>query len=198
MFDIKNFAFIYLFIKRISFTFAAPIFQVMTKARFTIAYKGLSTGNHSFDFEIGKQFFDSFDYFEGINGNLKAHVELLRESNMMNLSVSLQGILDLRCDRCLDHFKQAIEGDFMLIVKFGETFAEESDEVIVLPFTENMIDLNQYFFEFINMLLPLQKVHPEKENGESGCDPEMIAQLNQYSERKEDPRWDALKKLKLK
>ncbi len=187
-----------MFIKRISFTFAAPIFTVMKKAGFTIAYKGLSAGNHSFDFKIGKQFFESFEYFEGVSGKLKAHVDLLKESNLMNLNIRLQGIVDLQCDRCLGSFQQAIEGNFILIVKFGETYEEESDEVIVLPFTEGMIDLSQYFFEYINMLLPIQKVHPDKENGESACDPKMIEQLNQYSEQKEDPRWDALKKLKLK
>ena len=170
----------------------------MTKVEFTIPYKGLSTGNHSFDFEIGKQFFESFEYFEGIGGNLKAHVELLKEPSMMNFNIHLQGKVDLRCDRCLDYFEQSIEGDFILIVKFGETFEEESDEVVVLPITDNRIDLGQYFFEYINMLLPIQKVHPDKENGESACDPKMIEWLNQYSEQKEDPRWEALKKLKLK
>ena len=187
-----------MFIKGISFIFAAPIFTVMTKVEFTIPYKGLSTGNHSFDFEIGKQFFESFEYFEGIDGKLKAHVELLKEPNLMNFNIHLQGEMDLRCDRCLDIFRQSIGGDFTLIVKFGETYEEESEEVIILPLTENRIDLSQYFFEYINMLLPIQKIHPDKENGESGCDPKMIERLNQYSEQKEDPRWEALKKLKLK
>jgi uncharacterized metal-binding protein YceD (DUF177 family) len=170
----------------------------MTKADFTIPYKGLSTGNHSFDFIIGKQFFESFEYFEGIDGNLNASLELLKEPNLMDFSIHLQGEVNLQCDLCLDIFKQSVEGDFKLIVKFGETFEEESDEVIILPLTENRIDLSQYFFEYINMLIPLQKIHPDKENGESGCDPKMIEQLNQYSEQKEDPRWEVLKKLKLK
>ena len=170
----------------------------MTKADFTIPYKGLSTGNHSFAFIIGKQFFESFEYFEGIDGNLNASLELLKEPNLMDFSIHLQGEVNLQCDRCLGIFKQLVEGDFKLIVKFGETFEEESDEVIILPLTENRIDLSQYFFEYINMLVPLQKIHPDKENGESGCDPKMIEQLNQYSEQKEDPRWEVLKKLKLK
>ena len=187
-----------MFIKGISFTFAAPIFSVMTKADFSIPYKGLSAGNHSFDFEIGKQFFESFEYFDGISGHLKAHVELLKEPSLMNFNIHLQGEVNLQCDRCLDIFQQSIEGDFMLIVKFGETFEEESDEIIILPLTENRIDLGQYFFEYINMLLPIQKIHPDKENGESGCDPKMIDRLEQYSEQKEDPRWEVLKKLKLK
>ena len=170
----------------------------MTKADFNIPFKGLSAGSHLFDFEIGKQFFESFEYFEGISGKLTAQVDLLKESNLMNLTIDIKGIVDLQCDRCLDSFKQPIEGNFMLIIKFGESFEEESNEVVVLPLTKNRIDLSHYFFEYINMLLPLQKVHPDKENGESACNPKMIDQLNQYSEQKEDPRWDALKKLKLK
>ena len=170
----------------------------MTKADFTIPFKGLSAGNHSFDFEIDEQFFEGFEYFEGISGKLMAHIDLLKDPSLMNLNFQFQGAVKLRCDRCLENFEQTIEGRYRLIVKFGETFGEESDEIIVLPFTESRIDLNQYFFEYINMLLPLQKIHPDNKNGESGCDPGMIEQLNQYSEQKEDPRWEALKKLKLK
>jgi uncharacterized metal-binding protein YceD (DUF177 family) len=41
-------------------------------------------------------------------------------------------------------------------------------------------------------------VHPDDENGNSTCDEEQISLLNQYSKRTtNDPRWDALKNLKL-
>jgi len=170
----------------------------MTKDVYSIPFKGLSVGNHSFDFEVGKSFFEDFDYFEGTSGELFVHIDLLKDAALMNLSIQMQGELNLQCDRCLDTFKQTVNGTFSLYIKFGEAFEEESDEVIVLPLTENRIDMGQYFFEYINMLLPLKKIHPDKSNGESGCDLKMIEQLNQYSEPQEDPRWAALKKLKLK
>jgi len=184
--------------QRNKFYFCRPIFQEMTKADFTIPFKGLSAGSHLFDFKIGEPFFESFEYFEGISGKLDVHIDLLKESNLMHLDFHFQGEVSLQCDRCLGRFNYPIKGQFLLIVKFGETFEEESDEVIILPLTESQIDLKQHFFEYINMLLPLQKIHPDKENGESGCDPKMIERLTQNSEQKEDPRWEVLKKLKLK
>ncbi len=130
----------------------------MTKADFNIPFKGLSTGSHSFDFKVGETFFESFEYFEGTSGKLDVHIDLLKESNLMHLDFHLQGEVSLQCDRCLDRFNYPIEGQFLLIIKFGETFEEESDEVIIFPLTESQIDLRQYFFEYINMLLPLQKI----------------------------------------
>ncbi|MCF6342205.1 MAG: DUF177 domain-containing protein [Bacteroidales bacterium] len=170
----------------------------MTKAGFTIPFKGLSLGNHSFDFEVGQAFFESFAYFEGISGSLKAHVDLLKESRLMNLDFQIEGNINLPCDRCLERFDQPVTGRFRLIVRFGDTFVEESDEVIVLPFSESNIALDQYLFEYISILLPLQNIHPDDENGESGCNITMTGQLNQYAKQKEDPRWEVLKKLKRK
>ena len=49
--------------------------------------------------------------------------------------------------------------------------------------------------------LPNRRQHPLDENGESTCNKEMVDLVNKYTEVKEkssDPRWDALKDLKIK
>jgi uncharacterized metal-binding protein YceD (DUF177 family) len=50
-------------------------------------------------------------------------------------------------------------------------------------------------------MVPIRKVHPDDENGESTCDPEIIKRIT--TEEKEesegvDPRWEALKNLGLR
>lgn len=163
-----------------------------------IPFKGLSVGNHTFNFEINDSFFDSFEYFEGVKGKASVIVELLKEPNMLIFEFSIKGDLDLQCDRCLGFYKYQVEGDSKLIVKFGDSFIEESVDVIVIPTTENRIDLRQYLFEFICLLLPVKKVHPVDENGNSNCDADIIERIEEYSKPKtSDPRWDALKDIKL-
>lgn len=165
---------------------------------FIVPFKGLSVGNHTFNFEINDSFFDSFEYFEGVKGKADVIVELLKEPNMLIFEFSIQGDLDLQCDRCLGFYDYQIEGVNKLIVKFGDGFIEESVDVIVIPTTENRIDLRQYLFEFICLLLPLKKVHPVDEDGESNCDADIIDRIMKYSKPKtSDPRWDALKDIKL-
>lgn len=161
---------------------------------YIIPFKGLSLGDHHFTFEIGEKFFESFEYFESETGKLSIEVDLDKESALLDFQFFIKGVVEVQCDRCLGMSSHPVEGNFRLIVKFGESYFEESEEVIVLPLNENSIDMGQYFFEFINLLLPIKRVHLD----ENQCDPEMIEKLHANSAQDTDPRWDALKNIKLK
>ena len=161
---------------------------------FVIPFKGLSAGTHQYLFKIDQTFFESFEYFESEKGNLDIEVELIKESALLDFHFHVKGIVELVCDRCLGSFENQIDGKFRLIVKFGETFAEESDEVIILPLNENTIDLKQYVFEYINLLLPIKRAHQDKND----CNPDMLQKIQNHEEQKNDPRWDALKNINLK
>lgn len=161
---------------------------------FIIPFKGLSTGAHEYLFEIDDTFFDSFEYFESEKGKLDVKLDLIKESSLLDLHFHIKGNVTLSCDRCLGVFDNPVDGDFRLVIKFGDIFAEESDEVVVLPLTESNIDVKQYLFEYINLLLPIKRVH----QNENDCDPNMIEKLQNHEELETDPRWDALKNIKLK
>jgi uncharacterized protein len=166
---------------------------VKKEKEYSIPFKGLSSGNHHFTFKIDKKFFEGFEYFESETGKVKVALELIKESNLLDLHFYLDGYMNLICDRCLTEFKQPLEGNFRLIIKFGETFSEESDEVVVIPSTESTIDVKQYIFEYINLLLPIKRVHPSEDD----CNPEMIKKLHGFERHESDPRWEALKNIKL-
>lgn len=165
---------------------------------FVIPFKGLDVGNHLFEFKIGDTFFESFEYLENINGHVDIDINMLKEPNMMVFDFSFKGKLNLRCDRCLGYYEHIINGNNQLIVKYGDKFSEESEEVIVIPHTESRINIKQYIFEYLCLLIPVWKSHPDKEDGEPDCDPEVIERINKYSKPENDPRWDALKDLKQK
>lgn len=169
-----------------------------TLDEFVISFKGLDVGNHVFNFELNQEFFDSFEYFENINGHANVGLTLTKESNMMLFNFKLAGKLQLQCDRCLDYFDFDIEGSNRLIVKYGDEFKEESEDVIVIPITESRIDLKQYIFEYLSVLIPYRKIHPLDKDGNSLCDKEVIKMIEGNSEFRNDPRWDALKDLKSK
>lgn len=116
----------------------------------------------------------------------------------MSFLFHFNGSVKLMCDRCLEDYDQPVEGNFRLIVKYGEEFQEISDEIIEIPFTEHRIDLSQYIYEYIQLMLPMKHVHPDDELGNSTCKSEMLEKLNELSKPATDPRWDALLKLKKK
>jgi uncharacterized metal-binding protein YceD (DUF177 family) len=88
-----------------------------------------------------------------------------------------------------------------IYVKFGETPGELEDDVIMIHKDDHEIEVGQLMYEFIVLALPYSNVHPDKDNGESGCDPEMLRKLSEHQgeagdEIKSDPRWDALRGIK--
>ncbi|RLD35174.1 MAG: hypothetical protein DRI88_11330 [Bacteroidetes bacterium] len=161
---------------------------------YTIPFRGLSAGKHSFEFKINEEFFEGDDLLDVKQGTASVSVELIKETTLMDLHFHLNGRFELVCERCLGNYFQDFEGEFRLVVKFGETFEEETDEVIMVPLTDNRFDLTQYIYEYVNLLLPIKKAHIHIED----CDPDIIGKIETHTKQSIDPRWDALKKLNLK
>ena len=163
---------------------------------FAIPFKGLSLGNHSFDFDVNDTFFEHFEYSEIKKGKVSVEVSLERQERMLVFWFIIQGSVEVTCDRCVDVFDHPINGREQLIVKFGQERMEESEDVLVIPHTDYQIDLAPIIYEFINLLLPIRHVHPMNEDGEYACDPEVTKFITETPAHEEtDPRWDALRRL---
>ena len=162
---------------------------------FTIPFVGLKEGNHDFTFDIDEKFFDSFEYSEINNGKVRVLVSMEKQSRMMIFNFTIKGVVVVACDRCLSDMEYPVNGSERLIVKFGQEWKEETDEILIIPQTDSHIDLSQFIYEYIMLMLPYKRVHTE---GEGICDAEMIGKLEQHTEPEPDPRWDALKELKLR
>lgn len=118
---------------------------------------------------------------------------------MLLLDFFIQGSVKTTCGRCNEDFDFPLDFTRKLLVKFGEKTTEESDEVLVISRGENELDLAHYIYEFILLALPISPLHPDLENGQRGCNPEILRLLDEVSNAKTegitgDPRWEALKK----
>jgi uncharacterized metal-binding protein YceD (DUF177 family) len=166
---------------------------------FIIPFRGLKQGVHQYEYHIGKEFFQRLEYAEVSNGNVNVDLELTKQERMLIFDFTIDGFVEVPCDRCLGEFNQVIAGKEKLIVKFGEEWEEESDDVIIIPEGEYQFDTSKYIYEYIMLLLPMQRIHPDDENGMTTCDQDMVNRLGSHPEVSEtDPRWDALLKLKNK
>jgi uncharacterized protein len=171
---------------------------------YSIHFKGLKVGKHLFNFEVDNKFFDEFEEGEIKQGQLQADIILTKQSQMLDLNISINGTIEVVCDRCLDNFDIPISFNGSLFVKFGEEKGEVGDEIIVLTNDDNEISLAQYIYESISLSIPIQRYHGM--NGLKGkCNKEMIEKLKSHlssNSKKEDtkdfdPRWNKLKDIKL-
>lgn len=165
---------------------------------FHIPVKGLGLGEHHYDFVVEDAFFEQYPDGEIHHGKLNLSLDIEKESRLMAMQFHFNGSLQLVCDRCLEEYDQPLQGDFRLIVKYGEKEEEISDEMVTIPFDESRFDIAPYVYEFIQLMIPIKRVHPDDENGNSTCDVEMLRKLEEYGELTVDPRWAALKDLKIK
>lgn len=163
---------------------------------FIIPFSGLKLGNHTFNFEIEDKFFEHFEYSEIKKGRLHVDCLLDKQVQMMVLYFDITGTVRIPCDRCAEEFDQLIYGKQKLIVKFGVDHKEESEDILVMTEKEHELDVSQFLYEYIHLMLPFKKVHGSDENGISLCNPEVIRYIIEKEEHPIDPRWEALQKLK--
>ena len=114
------------------------------------------------------------------------------------LTIRIEGVVKICCDRCLEMFFHPVECEDRLIVKFGKSVGDDDPDIISVAVDAPELDLRQQFYEFILLALPIRRIHPDNSRGESTCDPEMMKKLREHlteEEHNRDPRWDELKKL---
>lgn len=173
-----------------------------TRKDYIIQFVGLNVGQHEFDFDIDDKFFEGLDYSEIKQGNIHIDLTLLKQSTMMVLHFNINGTVKMDCDRCTAPLSLPISGNYKLIVKVGgHESGGEDDDIITVAANEHQLDLTQYIYEYITLSLPIKRVHPDNEKGESTCDKKMLKKLENFliEEEKEetDPRWNGLKNIKL-
>ncbi len=97
--------------------------------RYAIPYKGLSIGNHHFEFEVDDRFFDAFEGSEIHRGHASVSVELVKTERLLTLDFTIDGEAEVTCDRCLDEFMMPVHYAGTLQVRFSETEKESDGEV---------------------------------------------------------------------
>jgi len=165
---------------------------------YSIAFKGLSQGKHIFDYEIDGNFFAEFDGGVVDKGKINVRISLEKQSSLMILWFDLKGTIQVQCDRCLEMYDQPIKSNERIFVKFGEKEFSDGDDVIWVSTNDYQLNVAQLIYEFICLAVPIKKIHPDDENGNTTCDPEMIKKLDEYIIRESEensPVWNDLKKL---
>jgi len=168
---------------------------------YLIPFIGLKIGKHQFDYQVDNTFFAHFDYDEFNDASVKVSVVLEKKSTLLELDFQHKGTVNVPCDVSGEEFDLAIKGKLKLVVKFGDAFNDENEELLILPHGEFQVNVAQYIYESIVLSVPLRRIHPGVKDGSLT---EVIEKLEALApkENKEslqkndiDPRWENLKKL---
>ena len=171
-------------------------------SKFIIPFVSLPYGLHRYEYDIEDKFFESFENSVIQKGKVHVNVDVDRQETMLILDFGFKGTFELECDRCLEKFDYPIDENCNLIIKLAESPGDETDdEVITISNSESAIHIAPHLYDFMSLMIPFRKVHPDDEKGDSTCNPEFLKKiegLSHHEENHNDPRWEALKKLKNK
>ncbi|OIQ39630.1 MAG: DNA-binding protein [Bacteroidetes bacterium MedPE-SWsnd-G1] len=167
---------------------------------FEISFIGLKLGKHQFSYQIDNTFFEFFQYDEFDTAELKVDLLFEKKNNMFNLEFNSKGKVIVACDVTGEPFELKVNGQLSLIVKFGDEYDDDNDEILIIPHNSYQLNGAQFMYEMVVLSLPIKKVHPGIEDGT--LESEVLEKLKEFEKKKEevketiDPRWAKLKELK--
>ena len=184
--------------------------------KYKIDLKGMQADSCKYEFVLDNLFFANIDGPEVQKGKVNVVLVVKKTSRAFELNFQTDGMVWVPCDRCLDDMEQPVSSTDKLLVKFGHEYAEEGDNLIVIPEEEGEINVAWFMYEFIALAIPMKHVHaPGKCNKAMSSKlskhlrttPDHVEYLecfvpedsdelaNDETETAVDPRWDELKKI---
>ncbi|MCL6523797.1 MAG: DUF177 domain-containing protein [Thermoflavifilum sp.] len=170
---------------------------------YDIAFVGLKNGTHHYQYHITDDFFAHHQVqTEFSDSQIDVGLEFEKNDHLFLLKFSITGDVTISCDRCGEPFRLALWEEFDQVVKLVDhpewMEDDEEPEVHYLSRTESILNVANWIHEFILLSIPMQHIHPDRENGESGCNPVVIQKLDEMRRRAETDThsafWDELYK----
>ena len=185
--------------------------------KYKIDLKGMQVDSVKYEFALDNLYFAHIDGPEVQKGKVNVELTVKRTSRAFELGFQTDGIVWVPCDRCLDEMEQPVSSSDKLLVKFGQEYAEEGDNLIVIPEDEGVINVAWFIYEFIALAIPMKHVHApgkcnkamtgklskhirtnaSEEDGDDTFDTgaDVTVEEEENVEEQIDPRWNELKKI---
>ena len=171
------------------------------REEFKLRISGIESEKHLFSIDCDNTFFELAEIPDLQEGDVKLQIEMDVSDKIITLDFHFNGFVMLPCDRCLDPVKVDLDFEEHLLVKLMPWIEETEEEDGMWMVNENTyeLDLFHFVYESITLALPSQILHPDDENGNSTCNPEILKKLEELTPHETDeidPRWEALKNIK--
>ena len=118
-------------------------------------------GHHEQDFEIGKEFFENMENNDILSSDIHVHMDMEKRHGVYECVFHCQGMLQIPCDRCLDPMDHEVEADYKVIVKYGDSYDDGADNLLIIPSTSSYLNVAYMLYDTILLTIPLRHVHPQ-------------------------------------
>lgn len=183
---------------------------------YKLPLKSLAKGSHEFDYTLGKQFFVDMESADVRDADVKVKLTVTYNGDVYDLNFVFTGEVTVLCDRCLDDLHLPIETTYHILVKYGDTYNDDSDDLLEIPESDNYLNVAYMLYDTVALAIPIKHVHPlgkcnramsailkkhrARATGEDAdLENDLIDEMDQMDDdggagqTASDPRWDALR-----
>ncbi len=182
--------------------------------KYKVDLKAMQADSCLYEFVLDNVFFANIDGPEVQKGKVNVTLVVKRITDAFELVFKTEGVAFVPCDRCLDEMEVPVTTTDKLFVKFGSDYAEENDNMVIVPEEEGCINVAWFIYEFIALAIPMKHVHaPGKcnkgmvsklnkhlrttsdDSGNDEIDSSIEEEVEDMEDDSIDPRWNELKKI---
>lgn len=184
---------------------------------YKLPLKSLAAGTYDYEYHLGKQFFTDMESADIHDADLDVKLAVTHKRDIYRLDFTITGTITLICDRCLDDLIMPVDTTYSIAVKYGEDYNDEADDLLIIPESDNFLNVAYMLYDTVALTIPIKHVHPMGK-----CNRQMSAMLRKHrahrpgdedaeledtlidemesmdtdrADTPTDPRWDGLKAL---
>lgn len=144
--------------------------------QYKVQLASLADGHHEQDFHIDTEFFKNMENTEVHFADVNVHLDLVKKGDVYDCTFHCKGMMQIPCDRCLDPLDHEVDTTYHIMVKYGDEYNDESDDLLVIPYSNSYLNVAYMLYDTLLLTIPLRHVHPQGK-----CNRAMAAALNKHS-----------------
>lgn len=132
-------------------------------------------GIQTFEFHLDKKFFENMENPDIHDADLDVTLTVDHKADLYNMLFTITGTITLICDRCLDDLIQPVDTTYEIAVKYGDDYNDENDDLLIIPHSDNTLNVAYIIHDTVALTIPIKHVHPLGK-----CNRQMSAMLKKH------------------
>lgn len=156
-------------------------------SQYKVQLASLKDGKYEQDFECDTEFFKNMENPDVLSSDVHVHLDLVKKNDAYDCTFACKGMLQIPCDRCLDPLDHEVDATYHITVKYGDDYNDETDDLLIIPYSDNYLNVAYMLYDTIVLTIPLRHVHPLGK-----CNRAMTAALHKHHTAADDGNYEAL------
>ena len=91
--------------------------------------------------------------------DVNVEIDVVHRNGVYDLTFAAAGSVVVPCDRCLDDLEVPVDTHYHITVKYGDDYSE-TDELLIIPESDNWLNVSYMIFDTASLAIPVKHVHP--------------------------------------